>query len=288
MMERRGAESDIIDAVDRTLAILECFSSERPELGISEISRELGIHKSTVFRSLISLEARGLVKKDALTRRYTVGPKILRPAGAYLSTVDLHEKARPAMEMLRARTKETVSLYVLAGDRCVCVARVESPLEVRRVIKVGDQVPLYAGSSGKVLLAHMAEGARRELLSRAQLESPAPWPALDLKALEVKLPLIREQGFAASHEERVPLVSSASAPIFDATGEAIAALTVSGPTARFDGERVDQYARLVREAALEISEQMGYGLYPKTHVRPTSKRGSRGLVSSGAGKGEEP
>src|SRR5665647_3104608 len=135
---RPGADPDVIDAVDRTLAILECFSSERPDLGISEISRELGMHKSAIFRSLATLEARGLVEKNPSTRRYSVGPKILRPAGAYLSAVGLHERARPCMEQLMVATRETVSLYVPAGDRCVCIDRVESPLELRRVIRVGQ------------------------------------------------------------------------------------------------------------------------------------------------------
>ncbi len=258
----RGGEVDVIDAVDRTLAILECFCTERPELGISEISRELGIHKSTAFRSLASLEARGLVRKDPLTRRYSVGPGILGPAGAYLSTVELHEKARPVMESLRSSTKETVSLYVPAGDRCVCIDRVESPLEVRRVIRIGDQVPLVAGSSGKVLLAYASDLVRRELLASVGGDGASP-PDSDSGSLEVQLAEIRERGVAVSHAERVPQVSSASAPIFDATGEVVAAITVSGPSSRFTGERVEAHAVLVKQAAMEISASMGYGLYPK-------------------------
>ena len=256
-----GSDSDVIDAVDRTLAILECFSTQRPELGISEISRELGIHKSTVFRSLISLEARGLVVKDPRTRRYAVGPKILKPAGAYLSRVDLQEKARPHMEAICTMTKETVSLYVPAGDRCVCIDRVESPLEVRRVIRIGEQVPLHLGSSGKVLLAHLPDSVRAELLSRFVDDPMNPLSAADRESLERQVAMIRQEGFATSHEERVSMVFSASAPIFDSGGEVAAALTVSGPTARFNEERALQYAELVRRAALEISEEMGHGLY---------------------------
>ena len=256
-------EPDVIDAVDRTLAILECFSSERPVLGISEISRELGLHKSAVFRSLVSLEARGLVSKDSRTRRYMVGPKILRPAGAYLRTVALLEKARPIMDVLRGKTRETISLYVPAGDRCVCVDRLESPLDIRRVVSIGDQVPLDAGSTGKVLLAYMAEPVRSEHLSRLRTDSAAGKSVAEQERLLSQLALIRQQGVATSHEERVPQVSSASAPIFDAAGEAVASLTVSGPTGRFAAERLSQYIILVKEAALLISEQLGFGLYKK-------------------------
>lgn len=257
---RRGADSDLIDAVDRTLAILECFSSERPDLGISEISRELGMHKSAVFRSLATLEARGLVEKNPSTRRYSVGANILRPAGAYLSAVGLHERARPQMERLMAATRETVSLYVPAGDRCVCIDRVESPLEVRRVIRVGDQVPLHAGSSGKVVLAHTEEPLRQELLDRLE-PVLAGWSGPDREELEEQLAAIRQAGVAISRGERVPGVYSASAPVFDAVGRVAAALTVSGPAARFETARLEQYAVMVREAAAGISRQLGHGLY---------------------------
>ncbi len=257
-------EPDVIDAVDRTLAILECFTSERPVLGISEISRELGLHKSAVFRSLVSLKARGLISRDPQTRRYMVGAKILRPAGAYLRTVDLHEKARPIVEALRARTKETISLYVPAGDRGVCIERLESPLEIRRVVSIGDQVPLHVGSTGKVLLAHMAEPAQSEYLSHLRDEIPNQSPPADRARLLAELALIREHGVATSHEERVPQVSSASAPIFGATGEVAAVLTVSGPSARFDVEHLKRCSALVKEATGQISEQIGFGLYRKS------------------------
>ena len=260
-MMRREAELEVVDAVDRALAILECFSTDRPELGISEISRELGMHKSTVFRSLTSLEVRGLVSKDPRTRRYTVGAKILKPAGAYLSTLDVREKAKPFMEELRSRTKETISLYVPAGDRCVCIERLESPLEVRRVIKVGDQVPLYLGSVGKVVLAFMPVSIQRQLLSQLFGGGKAERPPVDPDALEAELSQIRQQGFAVSHEERVAQVSSASAPIFDASGEVAAALSVSGPAIRFDHGRAGEYACLVAKAAEEVSNLMGFGLH---------------------------
>lgn len=261
-MGNRETEPEVVDAVDRALAILECFSTDRPELGISEISRELGMHKSTVFRSLTSLEARGLVAKDPRTRRYTVGAKILKPAGAYLSTIDVREKAKPFMESLRSRTKETISLYVPAGDRCVCIERLESPLEIRRVIKVGDQVPLYLGSVGKVTLAFMPEMAQRQMLARLSgglYTEPHP---VDPQALEAELALIRRRGYAISHEERVAQVSSVSAPIFDASGDVSATLSVSGPSTRFDLERAGEYAKLVGRAAEDVSRLLGYGLHP--------------------------
>lgn len=261
-MIRREAELDVVDAVDRALAILECFSTDRPELGISEISRELGMHKSTVFRSLTSLEARGLVAKDPRTRRYTVGAKILKPAGAYLSTIDVREKSKPFMEDLRVQTRETVSLYVPAGDRCVCIERLESPLEIRRVIRVGDQVPLYLGSVGKATLAFMPELVQRRTLAGLSKEPHIGLQAVDASALEAELAQIRERGYAISHEERVAQVSSVSAPIFDASGDVSATLSVSGPSTRFDIDRVGEYASLVVKATEEISRLLGYGLHP--------------------------
>ncbi len=167
------------------------------------------------------------------------------------------------MEALLARTRETISLYVPAGDRAVCIERLESPLEVRRVISIGDQVPLHVGSTGKVLLAYMTEPAQVEYLSQLGHEGLGSLPPMEWSTLLTQLALIREQGVTASHEERVPQVSSASAPIFEASGQLSAVLTVSGPAARFDEERMERYKELVKEAATRISEQIGHGLYKK-------------------------
>ncbi len=256
-----------IDAVDRALAVLESFSAQRPELGVTELSRELHLHKSTTFRSLASLEARGFVTKDDRTQRYTLGPKILRLSAAYLNSIDVRDKARPIMQRLRMRTKETVSLWIPAGDRCVCIERMESSHEVRRVINMGDHIPLYGGSPGKVILAYMPEANLAEVMSRVPPEPSMRWAESDPEAFEAQLALVRERRFAISDGDGARDGSSVSAPVFNAAGEVVAALTVSGPTSRFDGDQANQHARLVKQAAAEVSMQMGYGMYLDGSIR---------------------
>lgn len=260
-MKKQESKPQVIDAIDRAMAILECISKHRSELGITELSRELGMHKSTVFRLLTSLEAWGVVDKDEKTQRYNLGPKILYLAAAYLSSVDIRDKAKSSMEKLRARTKETVSLFTPVGERCVCIDRLESPLDLRTVVNIGDQVPLRTCSSGKVLLAFMPEHLRNGLLSVAPGGSPSQPADVDPEIEEGLLALIRERGYAISHREPVPQVSAVSAPVFNASGEVIAALTLSGPTVRFGPEHATQHAKVVKQAAVEISMQMGYGMH---------------------------
>lgn len=266
-MDRREAQPKVIDAVDRALAVLESFSAQRPELGVTELSRELHLHKSTIFRCLASLEARGLVTKDDRTQRYSLGPKILRLSAAYLNSVDVREKARPIMERLRMRTKETVSLWVPASDRCVCIERMESSHEVRRVINMGDHLPLYVGSPGKVILAYMPEANLAEVISRMPPEASVEWPTSDPEGFEAQLALVRERHYAISCGDGSRDGSSASAPVFNAAGEVVAALTVSGPTSRFEDDQANQHARLVKQAAAEVSMQMGYGMYLDGSIR---------------------
>jgi DNA-binding IclR family transcriptional regulator len=257
-MRQLTDEPRVIEAVDRALSILECFSKQRPELGVTEISRLLNLHKSTVFRCLASLEARGLVTRNEITQRYSLGPKVLALAGTYMSSADVREKARPMMQELRAQTNETVSLWVAAGDRCVCIERFESPSVVRRVLHVGDHLPLHLCSPGRLLMAYMPAAKLAELVASIPIETRSI--AADPETLEEHLALIRERRAAFASMEAVPDAASVSAPVFNAAGEMVVALTIGGPASRFSGEQVGIYAKLAREAAAEVSRQMGHGI----------------------------
>jgi IclR family transcriptional regulator, KDG regulon repressor len=264
-------EPQVIDTVDRALAVLELFSAQRPELGITEISRELSLHKSTVFRCLASLESRGFVIKDEFSQRYALGSKVLRLATAYLSNVDVRQEARPVMERLRNRTRETVGLWMPAGERCVCIERIESTLEIRAVLNVGDMAPMYPSAPGMVVLAYRPEADLPGLLARLTgsdgAQGAPPATPVDQNELEDELGAVRENRFAAGSYGN-PDIYAISAPIFNAVGEVMAALTAAGPAARFSGPAAIQHARAVRQSAAEISMAMGFGVeQPPRRVR---------------------
>lgn len=240
------------------LDILNCFTLDNHELGVSEIARELGIYKSKVSRVLSAYEAEGVVLRSQSTQKYRLGPKILGWAAILLSKTDMRAVALPYMEELRGKTNETVNLYVLESDYRICIERVESSQSIRMVSKIGERLTLHAGAAGKLLLAYLPEEERKETIERIELPRLTPKTITSRKELEKELEKICRQGFATSFQELVPLAASISAPLRNYEGEVIAALGIAGPAMRFTSQKVKEYLLYVKEIASKISQELGY------------------------------
>jgi IclR family KDG regulon transcriptional repressor len=196
--------------------------------------------------------------KSESNQKYRLGPKILGLAAILLSKTDLRAIALPYMDELKRKTGETVNLFILEGDCRICIERVESPQGIRMVSNIGEPIPLPAGAVGKLFLAYLPEKKRKELMQRVHLTQVTPKTITCKKELEKEVQKIREQGFAKSFQERVPLAASLSAPIRNYTGEVIAALSLGGPVMRFTPQRVREYVISVKETAHKISRELGY------------------------------
>lgn len=238
--------------------MLDCFTSEHPELGVREASRLMGLSTSTTGRLLVALKNAGVLNQDQKTRAYSLGGKVLWWAGVYSSGLDVRHQAIHAMEELHHATQETISLYVLEGDVRVCVERLESTHSVRIVARIGRRLPLYAGSAGKLFLAFLDPDRRDEILDRTTWEALTDKTITNRRQLEDELILIRSQGYAVSKGEWLAEASGIAAPIFDQDGEVIASLVISGPTQRFSEETIARYIPEVTRVASEVSRAMGY------------------------------
>ncbi|MGQ9676255.1 MAG: IclR family transcriptional regulator [Chloroflexota bacterium] len=248
----------VLDSVSRVVSILDCFIHASSDLGVSELSRQLGYSKSIVHRLLTSLEKAGYVAIDVETRRYRLGHKAIQLGLAAQQQVEVRRLARPLMERLRNATGETVTLSVLVGEQRVYMEQLESPQEMRQTVELGRSYPLYLGSSGKCMLAFLPEQRREQILTSAVGRTRADgWP-LDLTALRQELQRIRRQRYASSHSERIFGAASVAAPIFNHSGEVVGGLSIAGPAVRLTAERAQELAPLVVDAASEISRQLGY------------------------------
>lgn len=239
-------EGQTIRSVERALDVLLCFAGEPGGLGVTQIAERLGLYKSTVHRLLAALESKGFIRHSAETGRYHLGLKALELASVYLASGDLPTVAYPEMIALRDRTQETVSLYVRDGTDRVRVQRAEGPLTVRRVVGLGERLPLYLGASGKVLLAWIPPVERSRLLDQI-----LP-PEFERSRLESELDAALRQGWSKSLEEREPGVASVAAPIMDRAERCVAAVAISGPLNRFDGDLYDYLGRLALVSARAI------------------------------------
>lgn len=242
-----AAESPV-RSVARTFDLLSLFDHRRPYLPLREIVERSALPKTTVVRLLTNLEARALVSVRA-DGTYTLGAGMLRWVRMSASLWEVNEQTREQMRRLVDELGETVNVYVRQDETRMSIAQEEGVHTVRNVIDVGSPMPLWAGATAKVLLT-----AAPSLIDGL----PRLHPGLDVERLRVEVDAVRDTGYAVSHGEREMGATAVSAPIVNAQGRLLAALTISGPTTRFDDERLTRVVRRVVETAREIS-QTGLG-----------------------------
>lgn len=253
--DRRGRYR--IQAIERAVAILNAFSVERPEFGVTELADELGLHKSTIHRFLVNLEHAGLVERSPRSGRYRLGLHILELSGLVMQQMSLWEEALPFLEGLVRDTGETGHLAVLDNGEAIYVERVETNRALRIPSAVGRGYPAHATSLGKVLLAHLSRDEVEDIATQRGLVRHTPQTIVDVVALHDELALVRELGYAVDNEEYDEGLRCIGAPIMDHTGGVVAALGVGGPVTRVTPERVDELAELVRRAATGLSRRLG-------------------------------
>ncbi|HEX6686713.1 MAG TPA: IclR family transcriptional regulator [Candidatus Limnocylindrales bacterium] len=245
--EIEETESGGVRSVQRALDILSLLTEEKPSVSIREIVEATGLAKTTVIRLVQTLEQSGLLW--ATSSGYHAGPGLWRWAHLAKRSWELPPETQRAMRDLAAQYRETVNLYVLRDIYRVCVAQQESPQPLRHVVHVGDELPLWAGASSKVLLRDASEA----LLLRVARSSP--YGDSHVKRLHEWVEDAGAHGFAHSHGEREEGLSAVAAPVTGRSGSVVAALSLSGPTVRFTEERVRQFAKALREAARQMSER---------------------------------
>lgn len=255
MSDLEGSKKGVLAHV---CEILDCFTQERTDLGVRELSRLTGLSSSTTGRLLQEMKERGVLQQNLETKTYSMGIRILNWSGVYLATLDVRAVAMPIMNELQQLSRETISLYVLDGTDRVCVERLESPQNVRIVARLGLRLPLYAGSAGKVILAFLNETQQEHILATVPLQPFTQHTITNVIILRNEIIKIKQQGYASSHGEWIQDASGVAAPIFGPDRQVTGALTISGPTQRFSTEVIERYGRDAVIAAADISRLLGY------------------------------
>ncbi len=239
-------------AVQRTLAVFDCFAPGRTSLTLQEIANRVGLPKSTAFRLVHSLDQAGyLVRLDS--QQYCLSLRFTRLAGLVKSTLNIREIARPVMIELARQSNETVTLNTASGRDRVCVDVIDTPAPLMSVAKPGEHQRLASGSTAKVLMAYLPRKEQREVVTHAAKASGKKRAGL-MRELE----LIRRNGYSSTHGERVLGLSAMSAPIWDSKDEARYCITITGPTVRLK-LREKEFIKLVMAAADDISRRLGAG-----------------------------
>lgn len=232
---------------DRAFSILEQVARSEQPLGLMELAARVDADKSAALRSLAFLEQRGLLSRDAATKKYRIGPVLLTLSAIAIRKADLTQVAQAHLVRLRDLTGETVSLHVRVGDERVCIAGAESAHVIQRVLAIGEPVSLCLGPTGKVILAFLPEEECRAIVARAP-SRPA--------SLAPDLARARRDGYLIVTSDRTPGVGAISAPVFDAAG-VVAAITIAGPEERWTPSAMTLVAATLRDAAAAVSAEIG-------------------------------
>jgi IclR family KDG regulon transcriptional repressor len=252
-------EQPQVKILDKALRVLMLFTQEHPEWGVTTVSREVDMSKSTVHRILRVLEQHGFLTQDVETRRFRLGLAGIELGRRAQAGLELRKIALPIMEQISAQSDETVLLQVVSaeGDRVVCIERVQQRRGLRLILEVGSTAPLYAGCSSKILLAYLGDAAIEEVL-RGDLRPVTTHTITDPAQLRAQLAEARRNGFAVSFEETDEGVAGVSVPIRDARDEVIAGLTISGPLTRVNASSIANYTAIALEGARRIAAELGH------------------------------
>ncbi|CAN5607727.1 IclR family transcriptional regulator [soil metagenome] len=247
----------LVQSVDRALNVLAILGRSG-DCGVSEIARELGVHKSTVFRLVATLEAHDMVEQHTERGKYRLGVGVLRLAGSTTARLDVVQETRPIARGLAASTGETVNLAILSDHSALYIDQVAGPSALQPHNWVGQRIPLHATSNGKVLLSGLDEAELSRVLGTLTRYTSST--ITTLPRLRRELDVVAKQGFAVAIDEMEVGLSAVAAPVRDAHGDIVASLSVSGPTFRIPAERVPSILPLLRDAAGAVSARLGAAL----------------------------
>jgi DNA-binding IclR family transcriptional regulator len=245
-----------VQSVDRALSILEILA-RHGECGVTEIASALGVHKSTAFRLVTTLEQHGLVEQVEGRGKYRLGVGLLRLAGATSARLDVVQEARPLCKQLAASTGETVNLATLSGNSALYLDQVAGPSALQSHNWVGQHIPLHATSNGKVLMAWLTDAELGDLLGR--LPAYTGETITSKAALRKQLAKVREDGYAVAVDELEIGLTAIAAPVHSAHGEVVCSISVSGPSFRLSAQRIPEVVPQVVDAADELSHRLGWG-----------------------------
>jgi IclR family acetate operon transcriptional repressor len=245
---------DGVQSLDRAFLLLELMAEREGEVALGDLAAASGLPLSTVHRIVTTLSTRGYVRRLP-SRRYALGPRLIHLGER--SSRSLGSWASPHLSHLVDQIGETANLALLDGDRVVYVAQVPSRHSMRMFTEVGRRVYLHCTGVGKVLLAQLDREAARALLVQAGMPPQTERTITDLEALLAQLPGIATQGFALDDGEQELGVRCVAAPL--PGGLSAAAISVSGPSGRFSGDKVTEAVQLLRGAAMALAADLKAG-----------------------------
>lgn len=237
-----------IQSLARALAILEYIAHEGNAEGVTAISKAVGLHKSTCFGLMHTLQELGLVQRNPKTGGFSLGLKTFMLGQAYTYNLDIRRLAQPYLNSLAQAALETIHLDI---------DKIESPHAMAIVSQVGRRARLHCTGVGKVIMAYMTPAEQNEVLARP-LDRLTAHTITEPEALRAELAEIRKSGLGFDRQEIEIGLCCLAAPVFDASGKCVASISISGPTTRLTKARINELTPQLLQATADISRLQGY------------------------------
>jgi IclR family KDG regulon transcriptional repressor len=255
---KRDKSNYIIQSVAHALDVLEEFKGGTDELGVTELSKKLKLHKNNVFRILATLESRGYIEQNKATENYRLGIKCLELGQTYIKQMGLLKLAKTVLEELANICGETSYISILRNNDVVYLDSVETKATVRVVSRVGLHLPVHATAAGKSLIMYESEDELRKRLHQ-ELTKLTPNTFANVDDLLSELRKSSERGYTTDIEEFEIGVCCVGAPVKDYTGRIVGAISLSGPASRMTREKIDtEISKHVVEKSSELSMRLGF------------------------------
>lgn len=247
-----------VNVLERTFEILEAYSQDGQEPGMTELVEKLHIPKSTVHRLIMVLERHGYLERSPITERYHLGSKLVQLGMHALSRLDLGNTATPYLQRLVQQTGETSHLGVLRQGKIISLFHAQGTHAVRPLSTVGRLSPLHCTSLGKAILAFLPEEEAEEWISTIDFKAHTPKTITRAGIFRAELKKVREAGYAMDNEEFEEGLKCMGAPIRDHVGRVVAAISVAMPSFRMKRDRMAELSRAVVKVAEDLSAALGY------------------------------
>jgi len=249
--------SNRVQAIDRSVSVLECFSEKKRELKLSEMANMLDLNKSTVHGILSTLKYHGFIDQDEATLKYRLGIRFLEFGDVVANSMIITNVAYPVIEDVCGKIEETVNLAMLDGSDVVYIEKKECSKSIRITSKIGIRIPAHITADGKIILCYMEKDKLANILPHS-IKKITPNTVTNKRKLMQILAEMKEKGYAIDHEEAIQGIICVAAPIFDHKGDVRYSLSTVGPAIRMTEDKIKELIIIMKEAAYEISCRIGY------------------------------
>lgn len=248
----------LIQAVERSCQIIDLFDEFTTHLKITDISRELNLHKSTIHSLLQTLQKYGYIEQEEETSKYRLGIKLFERGNLVVYNLDIRSVAKEYLVQLSKETGYTLHLAILEGKEGVYIDKIKGASATVLYSRVGQRISIHSSGVGKTLVAFRTEEEQEEIFDSYAFNEKTPNTITDKPMFFDELKKIKCQGYAVDNEENEPGICCIAVPIWNYTNEVVASISISMPTPQLNKKEMNTLIPKLKIVGNKVSKQMGY------------------------------